>query len=433
MKGLVELEFGHFGVEREYNGFGENEILVDDEGREIPVQLVQSQSTTIWRQRLAFVADLPSLGYRTYHVVPRASEAVVASFLVAEATDLYLDNGIIRVELDEQTGAIGRLYDIRTGYEALTGPAGRAVIIDDPSDSWSHDLIKYDREIGEFRPVRSKLIEHGPVRSIIRVESVYNESRLTQDFVLYQGIDRIEVRAKVDWREKFCVLKLRFPLNVRAQETVYEIPYGILARPNDGREYPGLRWCDQSGEADGVSGIHGVSLLNDCKYAYDAQDHTVSLTILRSPIIAYDRSQKLDENMDYEYSDQGIHRFSYALVPHKGSWDEAQTPHLAAEFNQSPLTVIESYHEGPLPQNTSFVEVDSTSVDLVSLKQAEDSADLIVRCRETFGRADQARIRLKLWEREITAAFGPYEIKTFRVPADQSLPVLETDFLEGAL
>jgi len=64
------------------------------------------------------------------------------------------------------------------------------------------------------------------------------------------------------------------------------------------------------------------------------------------------------------------------------------------------------------------------------LKQAEDGYDLIVRCRETSKQATRATIHLPGWEREIEADFGASEIKTFRVPTDENLPVVETNLLE---
>jgi alpha-mannosidase len=53
-----------------------------------------------------------------------------------------------------------------------------------------------------------------------------------------------------------------------------------------------------------------------------------------------------------------------------------------------------------------------------------------VRAYESAGRPARADIDLPLAGRRITATFGPCEIKTFRVPRDPQLPVIETDLLE---
>ncbi len=102
----------------------------------------------------------------------------------------------------------------------------------------------------------------------------------------------------------------------------------------------------------------------------------------------------------------------------------------AAEINQSPLVVIETYHEGPLPKKVSYLSVEPDNVIAEVLKRAEDDDDLIVRCREACKKATRAKIQLPRWAREIEADFAPCEIKTFRVPRDENLPVIETNLLE---
>lgn len=437
VKANVELEFGHFGEGREFHSFTEEHALVDEDGNEVAIQQVQSLSTTVWRQRLSFVAELPAFGYRTFRVVEGSSIRERQSFTTVQASEFVLENARLRLELDPATGGIRSLYDKASRTETFApGGIGGAVaaVLEDTSDTWSHDIERFDQEIGRFTPVKLRRIEHGPVKSVIRVESVYGDkgSRLLQDFILYRELDHVEVRAQVDWRESFKMLKLRFETGVESATTDYEIPYGVLTRPNDGLEYPGLSWFDRSGTVPGEQRVFGLSILNDCKYSFDATGNVMSMTILRSPIAAYDRTFPLDPEGWYDYTDQGLHRFSYALVPHAGDWREGDAIRRAAAFNQPPITVVETYHDGPLAQRDSFIAVDSDSVIVDVLKQAEAGDDWIVRCRETHGKADvSAKITLGIASSiTIAATFRPYEIKTFRVPKSAEGPIVETDFLE---
>jgi alpha-mannosidase len=118
------------------------------------------------------------------------------------------------------------------------------------------------------------------------------------------------------------------------------------------------------------------------------------------------------------------------LLPHTGGWETAGPVRHAAELNQRPVVLIESYHEGPLPKKDCYLSVEPDNVILEVLKQAEDGEDLIVRCRETCKKATRVEIQLPRWARKIEADFAPCEIKTFRVPTDGNLPVIETDLLE---
>ncbi|HZG56949.1 alpha-mannosidase [Paenibacillus sp.] len=429
----VELEFGHFGEGREFHNFKDTDTLVDAEGREVPVQRIASRSSTVWRQRLCFVTELPPLGYRTFRVVPRHSASVRVKAPESpgvSVSDFVLENDRLRLELDPQTGWIASLRDKRRHAEAFRGFAAIPAVLEDESDTWSHDLERYDNEIGAFRATRIRTIEAGPVKSVIRVESEYGKSIVIQDFAMYAGLDLVEVNVTVDWRERFKLLKLRFPVDCDAPRTTYEIPYGTFERNNDGREVPGLSWFDQSGPTGEAGTMNGVSILNDGKYSFDATGNVMSITVLRSPIYAHDRGHVPREDGAYTFMDQGVQRFTYALLPHGGDWRQAETVRRAAELNLRPFTVIETYHEGALPQDGSFVSVDKPNVVVSAVKTAEDNDDLIVRCYETSREPTTACISVPFLDRSMSARFGPSEIKTFRFPADASKPVVETDFLE---
>jgi alpha-mannosidase len=159
--------------------------------------------------------------------------------------------------------------------------------------------------------------------------------------------------------------------------------------------------------------------------------------VLRSPVYANHMPVVPDPDGDYTFIDQGVQHFTYSLLPHAGPWEEAGTVRRAAELNQPPLALASTYHpHATLPQNASFVTVDQENVVLSVVKQAEgafdESSDLILRAYETAGVATQATLRLgeALGGRTIDAAFGPCEIKTWRVPLNAASPVVETNLLE---
>lgn len=88
--------------------------------------------------------------------------------------------------------------------------------------------------------------------------------------MIYHDRADIEVKVKLDWREKHKMLKLSFPVNVEQPTTVYEIPYGFIERAADGGEEPGQQWLDVSGKVPGgIRSHYGLALLNDAKYSYE--------------------------------------------------------------------------------------------------------------------------------------------------------------------
>ena len=431
-------------VELESGGVRDGDVLLDDEDRPVPLQEVRSLATVnTWRKRLSFIADLPAMGYRVYRTSPpqpAAHDGAEPAFSAATADDLGVETARFRLRVDERTGGIASLYDKRAGVEVFSGVGARAVVVADPTDTWGHGVRGFRDVVGEFTGTSRRLIEHGPVKSVISVHGSYGASLLRQDFIVYPALDRIDVEVTVDWRERHKALKLRFPCALRSPRATYEIPYGHLERPTSGDEEPGQSWIDVTGLAqqarpsDARDGArYGLSILNDGIYSFDVDGADAAMTLLRSPIYAHHDPFVPNADDRYSYTDQGIHRFTYALLPHEGDWREAQTARRAAELNQRPFALFETYHAGPLPLRRSFMSIDPANVVVTVLKRAEDSDDLVVRCHETAGISTAATIDMPAWDRRIAVQLGACEIATLLVPADAALPARPADMLERAL
>lgn len=418
-------------VELESHRIPESAALVDNLGTIIPYQQVQSSSVTN-RIRLSFTAQIPALGYRTYHLLledPRSQTP--PNFPEVQTSDHTIENGIFRLEIDPKTGCVASLRDKRTNTEVFSGPAARPVVIEDTADTWGHDTFRWDDVIGTFEVVDVKLVEHGPVKSVIRVTSTFNLSTLTQDFCMYPDREQIDVHVIVDWREQLKMLKLRFPVNIEGTTGTRASAYGHIEYSDDGDEYPMQEWVDVSGMVPGKAIPYGLSLLNDGKYSLDINGSDIGLTVLRSPAYAHHIPAELKPGIQYEYIDQGIQQFTYAILPHPGSWQSAGTVCRAAELNQRPFAIFATFHpNGKLPQSDSFISVEPENVIVTVVKKAEEDDGLILRAVETSKIATHGVIILSKWERTINADFAPCQIKTFHVPRDPALPVREVNLLE---
>jgi alpha-mannosidase len=146
------------------------------------------------------------------------------------------------------------------------------------------------------------------------------------------------------------------------------------------------------------------------------------MTVLRSPIYAHHDPAVPQPDEPYHFIDQGVQQFRYTILPHAGGWEQVGTVRRAAELNQPPIALVETYHAGTLPQADSYISVGQENVIVSAVKQAEDGDDLVIRCYEAHKITTHATIALPRWGRQIEANFGPCEIKTFRVPRDPALP-----------
>ena len=419
-------------VEMESSRWPSDAVLFDDQGRTITHQSVQP-ATAAGRARLAFMAELPALGYRTYILrtpVSPAENLDQGQFI--QAADHLLEGERFQLEFDPQTGWITSLRDLKYGIEIFSGPAARPVVVDDPHDTWGHGVFRWDQVTGEFGAAQVKLVEHGTVKSVLRVTSRYQASTLIQEFSMYPDLDQIDVRLTVDWREQHKMLKLRFPVNLQDAIATFEIPYGQIERPANGEEEPFQSWVDLSGMTQ--DRLYGFSLLNDGKYSLDVNGTDIGLTVLRSPVYAHHIPHELQPERDYPYMDQGIQRFQYTLYPHIGSWKQAGTVQRAAGLNQPLVALFTTYHpKGTRPKSDSYITVSPDNILVTVLKQAEQSHDLILRAYETGGIPSNGVIQLPKWGRTIETAFKPGEIKTFCIPGDPAQPVCETNLLEDKI
>src|SRR5207302_6669079 len=129
--------------------------------------------------------------------------------------------------------------------------------------------------------------DRGPLRASVRVDRHFQNSKFTQEIVLYAGVPRVEVIADADWHEKHILIKAGISIPAATTRATYEIPFGSIERPTTRNtseekarfEVPALRWADIS-SADGKSGI---SLLTENKYGYDGKANTLRVSLLRSP------------------------------------------------------------------------------------------------------------------------------------------------------
>jgi alpha-mannosidase len=421
--------------------------LVDHINREVSWQPgpLSASVPQGWRMRLCFIAELPPLGYKVFHLKGSSEETgqtggpqveklplTVVNGYDVEAdgrSNLAIDNEFMHLELDSHLGDIAHLVDKRTGHEVFLGHAAKGLVIDDPSDTWSHGVTAFRTECGRFGDASLKLVESGPERVVIRGKSFYGKSTLIQDYIVYQGLPWIEVRVIVDWHEQLKLLKFTFPVNVQKPTASFEIPYGVIERPTNGLEVPGQRWCDVTGETQ--QGLFGLSIMNDAKYSFDVLDAEMRMTVLRSPVFAHHTPHKLEANQDYVFMDQGRQEFSYILLPHAGPWQKAETVQLAEVLNMPPVPQTEGIHGGELPPEGNFLSGMDSHVNLSVLKMSEEGEDIIVRCCETSGTLAKTILKIPFLTREIDLSLTPWQVKTLRIPRDKNRPVQETNFLEN--
>ncbi|MGD0736658.1 MAG: glycoside hydrolase family 38 C-terminal domain-containing protein [Terracidiphilus sp.] len=425
----VKIPIGHFGATLDISD-GSHEI------KRLPYETVSLGATPSDPSELRFgVFDVPAFGYKVFHLHVGGGLAGTVSPVKKDAAahTLTLENSFIRVSVDGTNGCITSLFDKRAGFETLSpGGCGNELqaFKDTPKDydAWNIDPGTLDKP----PTILSKVDLVGDTQNgAIWIKRTWQNSKFVQTITL-QG-DQVDIENDIDWHESHVLLKAAFPLAASGPFATYEIPYGSIERPTTRNnswekaqfEVPAMRWADLG------DGKHGLSVINNSKYGYDAAGNVLRLTLLRSP------------KWPDPDADMGHHHFHYALYPHAGTWKDALTVRHGYEYNYPLTAVVTTAHAGSLPAEHSFASVEPENVVLTAVKKAEDANGLIFRVYEWAGKASTVEFHVppgatgamvtNLMETPeggplavtgdvVKAPIKPYEILTIRVDYPQGGP-----------
>lgn len=400
--------------------------VIFDEGIPLPVQRIGEES---WLLQTGLV---PAKGYTNYELCAskKVSQKEIgeqqSQFKVTKST---MENQFFCLQINHK-GQFSSIYDKKQGRELLKpGQCGNVMMTyeDKPHnyDAWdvNHYYVEKSWEVDQVS--RMEVLETGPVRACLKITWDYLASQIEQYIYLYHAIPRIDIRHEIEWKEKQIFLRELYPVDIHAQEAVYEIQYGNVLRPThkntswDAAKFEVCthKWLDFSENA------YGISVLNDCKYGCDVHQGVIGISLLKSAI---------HPNPD---ADREHHSFVISLFPHKGDFRQAGTIQQAYALNNPSQAVTAENGNACLPPSYSFVSSNQENVIIEAVKQAEDSKDIIVRVYECYNRRTKAELvfgtairgasECSLMEEEDTPAeytqnriifeILPYEIKTFKI------------------
>ncbi len=340
-----------------------------------------------------------------------------------------------------ERGQIVSLFDKANRREVLA-PGGRGNVFqafeDKPMafDAWDVDIY-YQEKMAEVDDLVEAVAEEtGPLRGSLRLVWRYRDSTITQRLTLYAGSPRIDFRTEIDWHEAQTLLKVAFPVDIRATRATYDIQFGAIERPthwNTSWDWARFEVCAHKW-ADLSEGDYGVALLNDCKYGHDIHDNVMRLTLIKSAI------------RPDAHADKGRHVFTYSLLPHAGDWRQGGVVREAYGLNYPLLPAVSGFgRDGGMegseisdrPARLSFAGASVANVIVETVKRSEDDPEAwifrVYECEQsrargvrlTLGRPLRQAVECNLVEREaravefdaqgITFDILPFEIKTFKV------------------
>ena len=368
------------------------------------------------------VENIPGTGFKSISLNVEDVENVKNAF---EYSDNKIDTPYYELKWNE-VGQLTSIFDKENNRQVLAKDQRGNVLQmfeDKPMahEAWDIDIFYQEkmREVTDLQNV--ELIENGNLKAVVRFNYKYMNTTINQDMVVYTNDRRIDFVTNVDWREQKQLLKVAFPVDVRATMATYDVQFGNVKRNTHWNtswdmakfETVAQQWVDLS-QRD-----YGVSLLNNSKYGHDIKDNVIRLTLLKSA------------THPDPVQDQGEQNFTYSLLPHKGDFVEADTVKAAYALNQ-PLRAIEGSINENIP--TKMFDFNDAYVLVDAIKKAEDNDMVVLRFHEYSGSRQEVKInsdyKIAGWmetnlmekpmeelrnESEINLTVEPYEIKTIMI------------------
>jgi len=268
--------------------------------------------------------------------------------------DLTLEDDLIRYEFDRK-GQVISAFDKESKKEVFESAGNILSLYEDRPNDWdAWDVDFYYRnalvEIAEATDTMPG--SNGKVVQELNLTFSVGDSSIIQKVKLFPHSKRLDFDTKVDWKEKHKMLRVHFPVNVRAEQATFDIQYGHVQR----NTHDNTSWDKAKFEvvghkfADLSDHDYGVALMNDCKYGYFVKDNILDLNLLRSP-----------NNPDPD-ADQGKHQFTYSIFPHEHDLIRSNVIREATCLNQIPIVF-----NGVRSDNSIPVELNGNGLELTVL------------------------------------------------------------------
>ncbi|MFO7958174.1 MAG: glycoside hydrolase family 38 C-terminal domain-containing protein [Candidatus Brocadiia bacterium] len=346
--------------------------------------------------------DLPAMGHRTFWLAPGEGPDCEAR---VRATEEGMENEFLRVAFN--ANGTFDLTDLRT--ERTFGDLHRFEDTEDIGDAYGHrHYDSPDTRTTLNAKAELTLVEELPFRVTWRVEVPWSlpassgpggrsdqteDARIVSDVTLYAGLDRVEIRTRLENRCRNHRLRAVFDTGLPVETSAAEGNFGVTERPvpspEDSMEgYPQQSFVDVSDDRSGLCVMNRG--LPEFEAVRRGDATRLYLTLLRC---VGELGPPAGANHPVPGAQsQGRHTFEYAVRPHAGDWQEGGCLAAAHDYTVPPVADGTDLHPGPLPAACPLVEPDPRLV-LTALKKAEEDDDVIVRLWNPTGADVTLRLR----------------------------------------
>ena len=398
--------------------FRDGRRLVDEAGNAVPFHEVECRSNISRVLDIVFVAKgVPSLGYKTYFIVPPEKQPAAAPMTAQVKLDAVndlrqprrplgndvIENTFYRLTVDRATGRV-TLFDKALGCDvcrdmevsAQEERGGNYIGIEPPSGRTILSVVD-----------GMAVEENNAVRAVVRINLRIADILITQRLTLYRDVKRLDVENTVDWpHPRFLRVRQVFPLVETNPAIHYGVPFGTNASdnivPNSGphlgdeithASWRGCRFIQgwiHAGTAD-----RGLTIAADHQFVR-LENETIIGEMVRGTRFTSAKVVRGEEVGSMQYPPPGKYTFRYSLSSGAGDWKAAKAYRAGLNWINPllPVEVIDAVSTKSLPTTQSFCSVNADNLVVSALKKADAGSGLVLRVYEMEGRWAQAQVEL---------------------------------------
>lgn len=363
------------------------------------------------------VKDIPSVGYKTFSLIPTYDE----DLRDVKHDSLRIENEYFSVTPNQMDGSI-------TVTDKMTDVTFRGIntLVDsgDCGDEYNYCPPEEDEVVTQKGEVSAEITEYSSVRQTIKIsgimmipETVIDENKCRSSIkvdcpyssyiTVYPGVHRIDVSTKFENNAKFHRLRVLFPAGFKADYSHSAGAFSVDRRPinppldpnwmEEIYTKPQKDFCDVSNSDYGLTiANHGLPEFE--VYNQDSQS-VIAVTLLR----CVGELSKVEMRTVKEVGGWnlltpegqclGSHTFEYSIIPHSNTWEKSKSYIEAHNYNV-PLKAmqIENDNSNTLPAYTSMIDIKPESLIISAFKRCEFEDGYILRFYNTSSELAQGRI-----------------------------------------
>ena len=349
----------------------------------------------------------------------------------------------LQVEINCRTGLVDRLR-VR-GVDLLRKSAFLPLVMMDDADPWGMRVDSYRQRAGSFRLLSRqdgarfsgipdvglpsvRVIEDGPIRSVVEAVFGFGASFLCQQYKLPKVGAEFEVETRVYWNEKDRMLKLSVPTLLEDAKLLGQVAFGVAELPVGGKEAVAQQWVALVSEEAGLA----VTCINDGTYGADMARGELRISLLRSPAYAGHPTSPecgiVQKDRFTPRMDQGERCFRFWFNAGRAT-DRLKKIDREALVRNAPPMALNFFPPGTGKKPAAGALLSDPVVQITALKREEQGDGLIIRLFEPTGKPRRTTLTLPFARVKTKLRLEPFEIRTLRFDL-KTRRFSETDLLE---